>query len=430
MLEGHDILATFRREIQLDAVDPDALLGESIDALLGFSSIHEDRDPEADMPDASSSSWQRDPASYGSTTEYRFQALSQSILSFARTTFKVDNLPLPDSVCVRIVEREDSSPSTRRLAGYHYVLIPSGFIKSLENIWRVQFFLEEKGRRFPASNTVVRSNHIGGASVERALISDLRNSWRAMDTLFVDAGWRRWYGGSMVFPEGVLAAGARATAEFFEGIYSTEGKPDIDYRILATPESRWLTRLVLAYVVAHEMAHIIFRHEDVDENAPSADLETRCDMFATYYFPYFVEHDARGWEAARDGGTEHLAGVYGFFAAVQIKQTIGLILGLYLEEFSEADEKYTAISSRMTDFERRAMNQAGILLEMIRLDKVMSSFAADVLSEFQCLLVGVQMVGTRMLLHQESSFASHFSKWKAGLQRHMDGMAAAGRRRD
>jgi len=410
-----DILTSFRQAVAVSGPGPHAKFAESLDDLLGFCSIAEPLRPEIDIPDTAPESWQRNLANYRSIAEYRLQALSQSALTFARKVFRDASIPSGDSVCVRIVDSEDGSPFTRSIDGYHYIVIPSGFIKSLENIWRVHFLLATKGKQFSNVTPHLRSNEIGGASIERALTADFQNSSQYLESIFVDARRHFWYPSPLAFPEDVLRAGATISHERLTSVRSGEERPD-QHRVAATPESRWLTRLVLAYVLAHETAHVIFNASGTDRSESDIDVETPCDLFATLYYPNFIEHAARGWAAARDGGIEHLAGMFGFFSAVQIQDTASLIAGVQASEILEGS-RYAQIKSRMILFQYRSMDQFGALSNLEGEDL---AFAIGILSEFQALLVGIQMAGVRRLYKRMSSFASTFERWNGELTRHMD----------
>lgn len=415
-----DILTFFRQAVGYSVAQPKAKFAESLDDLLGFSSIGEERCSEVDFPDATPDSWQRNLANYRSVAEYRLQSLSQSAVAFARKTFKAAAIPPGDSVCVRIIDWEYGSPFSRSLEGHHYVVIPSGFIKSLENIWRVHFSLATKGKTFSKVTPRLRSNEIGGASIERALTADFRNSSQYLESIFAHAQWGHWYEEPLAFREGVLRAGDRIGGELLNGLYSTGESPELQPRIPATRESRWLTRLVLAYVLAHEIAHVIFNAETTDRSESDIDVETSCDLFATLYYPDFIAHDSRGWAAARDGGIEHLVGMFGFFTAVQIRDTAGLIQGVQSKKISEGS-RYAQIKSRMILFQRRAMEQIGTLSNYLGEEDL--AFATGVLSEFQSLLVGIQMAGVRMLYNRTPSFGSFFERWNDELAGRMEEIA-------
>lgn len=415
-----DILTLFRQAVAYSVAEPKAKVAESLDELLGFSSISEERRPEIDIPDANQDSWQRNLANYGSIAEYRLQALSQSALAYARKTFRDAAIPPGDSLCVRIVDREYGSPFSRSLGGYYYVIIPSGFIRSLENIWRVHFSLATKGKKFFNVVPRLRSNEIGGASIERALTADFPDSSQYLESIFVDAHGLRWYEGPLGFPEDARIARDRIGHKPLKGLPGAEEKPEVQARIPATQESRWLTRLVLAYVLTHEIAHLIFNAEATNRSESDIDIETSCDLFATLYYPNFIEHDSRGWAAVRDGGTEVLVGIFGFFTAVQIRDTAGLILGVKSKEISEGS-RYAQIKSRMILFQRRAMEQFGALADYLTGEDL--AFAIGVLSEFQALLVGIQMAGVRMLYKRTSSFTSFFERWNDELAGRMKEMA-------
>lgn len=165
---------------------------------------------------------------------------------------------------------------------------------------------------------------------------------------------------------------------------------------------------------------MIFNTEAADRSESDVDVEAPCDLFATLYYPNFIEHDSRGWAAARDGGTEHLVGMFGFFTAVQIRDTAGLILGVQSKKISEGS-RYAQIKSRMILFQRRAMEQVDTVSNYLGGEDL--AFATGVLSEFQSLLVGIQMAGVRMLYNRTPSFGPFFERWNDELAGRMDEIA-------
>lgn len=107
-----------------------------------------------------------------------------------------------------------------------------------------------------------------------------------------------------------------------------------------------------------------------------------------------------------------------------MRETVGLILGVSAKEFTEGSETFERFSSRMTEMECRAMNQVGVLYQTLRRDSEMLSYASAILSEFQALLIGVQMIGSRMLRRHQTSFTSHFLQWQSRLQDHLTEMSS------
>jgi hypothetical protein len=236
-----EILAVFEEMVKPEAENREANLGEQIDTLLGFSSIRAASDPHNDFPSSKSDSWRLAPANYRSSTEYRLQALCESVWNFVFREMKVADLPPLDSICARIVEDKYSSPSTRGVSGFHYILVPSGFLKSIENLWRVHFALAEHGKGLPSEPGLVKSNRIGGAMVERCLSLDFRGSLSYLHSLFFDAGWHRSYDGPMTFPEQLLTVFDRIAREMAGGMYSSEGITDAEIRIPSNSNSQWLS---------------------------------------------------------------------------------------------------------------------------------------------------------------------------------------------
>jgi hypothetical protein len=112
--------------------------------------------------------------------------------------------------------------------------------------------------------------------------------------------------------------------------------------------------------------------------------------------------------------------MFGFFAAVQIRDTAGLILGVQSKTISEGS-RYAQIKSRMILFQRRAMEQLVTLSNYLAGEDL--AFATGVLSEFQSLLVGIQMTGVRMLYNRTSSFGSFFERWNDELACRMEEIA-------
>ena len=284
-----DIITVFKKRIEPQVVDPNAELGESIDKVLGFTSEISHLTPAEDMPSAEPTSWRMQTDRYSSEAEYRLQVLVDSVLTFVSIQYRLNDLPSSDSICLRMIEHEHSSPSVRYEAGYYYILLPTGYVKSLENVWRVHFALVERGKALPPSTTQIKNHYVGGALAERSLSLDFSRSSQDLMSLFFDAGWHRWYIGTdhhMMYPEEILAVGDRLAVECLGGLYSTAGKPDDNYRISSSSNSRWLTRLVIVYVVIHEIAHILFKHQGLQVDEPRAtDVETLCDLLATTYFP-------------------------------------------------------------------------------------------------------------------------------------------------
>ena len=411
-----EILAVFEETLKPKVDNSKANLGEQIDTLLGFSSITAASDPQNDFPSSRPDSWRLALANYRSSTEYRLQALCESIWNFVFRKMGIADLPPLDSICVRIVEDKYSSPSTRGDSGFHYILVPSGFLKSIENLWRVHFALAEHGEGLPSKPGLVKSNRIGGAMVERCLSLDFRGSLSYLHSLFFDTGWHRWYDGPLTFPEQLLTAADRIAREMASGLYSSEGIPNSEIRIASNSKSQWLSRLILAYLTTHEMAHVIYRHEDIcGSEVGKQEIETLCDVLATIYLPYFVEHDSRGWNPTLDHSTEHLAGTFGFFATIELREIADLILRRWIGEISEGTSAFDSLSSRIGAFQKRAVSQATYLLDLTSEDRELRVFTERLRTEFRALHVGVQMVGSRLLNNRQTSFASHFIDWQRRL---------------
>ena len=275
--DAPEILKVFEAHIQPEEHDSEADLGCDVDEFLGFQpdwSFHRDVDERV-----AADSWMRERAHYSHHAEWRLQEVCASACLLTSDKYRpLDPVPL-DRICVRIVNRSFGSPYHKAVKGYHYIVVPTGYLASLENYWRTHQALAIAGDRVGAPNSPegqeLTSNRIGGASIEQCLQADPALWTLLLADIFTDAIFWDAYDGPLSHPEEIARAMSNVAYEaIVGGMFSSDGR---DLRRPSTVLSKKLTRLVLLYVVGHEAAHAMLSHEGF-QGRDALTTEQLCDM--------------------------------------------------------------------------------------------------------------------------------------------------------
>lgn len=415
MSDAPDAIEIFRTRIADSVEDPDAKLGESLDALYGFGG-EPLPDPATVLTGVAPGSWRARPASFRSELELRLQGIAEDVLRHAADTLRSPALPDADHVCVRIVDDVHGSPAVHHVGGVHYIVIPSGFLKSLENVWRIHAGTALYGSALAVAGAAVPdravgTNYAGGASIETAFAVAFRQTQIVLGMLMIDAGWHRWFDGPLLYPEAMIAHGARMGYELIHGFYSSDDVAIDELRPAPTSLSRLLARAVLIYAVAHEVAHAIFAHEgSVEADANPVMDEIACDLFATMFVVPFTGVAPAAWQLHFDGATEFIGGMLGFFEFVELREQLVLVLAMSNGEMKEGDAGYRQLADRLDAIAERRRAQVR-MIERLHGDAERSAPVRLLAIELHGLAVGVQMLGVRLLLRRASTFGAHMRRW-------------------
>ncbi len=408
MSEMVSILKVFEDNIRNFEQHIEAELGEDVDELLGI--LRENINNSA--PTSGERVWYEDIENFSSTLELMLQRAAIEFCQIVSTHFKQKHSIDPATLCVRLTVKQDSSPFYNRIDGFHYIVIPVGFIKTVEGIFRAASYLAVLGARTPKDehDYCVETNYLNGRDIESALQEIdapqilILGQVLADNIVYLTSNWIYSY------PEDIATSISRVLFEVIGGgIYSSDKFSEDAFRLKSSHRSKLLTRLVLLYSLFHEVAHALIELDDCPvEELSQQSKEKMCDLLAATIFPIYVKEHTGKWSLSIDGSTELMVGIFGFFSILEFRELAELTVGVTIGELREGTEAFDNLASRLDLIKDRVVGQKKVLAELFKDEPALLKFLYGIYGEIQSLPIAVQMLASRLISKKKTTFCSHF----------------------